>query len=310
MISDAIGFEKKFRLKEDKKFEHYKIMLPKLRENDVMIKISAISISTLDTQIRQTIKGNKKPYILGFGGVGIYGSYSNFQIADVRSIIKLPDSFPTDEAAAFSYSFFLAFEVLFKQLQLTPKPGKNQGNLLILNTSDGLGATIIQLAKWAGLKVAATINKNNSEIWIKNMGADVVLSQSTHLSRELSDADMTPIDYVINLDTEKEKSFDHLAEFKDTAKVLLLHFIKKKSKNFDPDYLNFYCEEFLEASFATEEGIEYSHNVMELLVYLWEKKQLKSILTAQLNGFSDKNFYGAHKLIENNPNFRHLVLIN
>ena len=46
MISDAIGFEKKFRLKEDKKFEQYKIMLPKLRENDVMIKISAISIST------------------------------------------------------------------------------------------------------------------------------------------------------------------------------------------------------------------------------------------------------------------------
>jgi hypothetical protein len=49
---------------------------------------------------------------------------------------------------------------------------------------------------------------------------------------------------------------------------------------------------------------------MELLVYLWEKNQLTSILTAQLNGFSDKNFYGAHKLIENNPNFRHLVLIN
>lgn len=60
MISDAIGFEKKFRLKEDKKIEHYKIMLPKLRENDVMIKIAAISISTLDTQIRQTIKGAKK----------------------------------------------------------------------------------------------------------------------------------------------------------------------------------------------------------------------------------------------------------
>ena len=183
MISDAIGFEKKFRLKEDKKFEQYKIMLPKLRENDVMIKISAISISTLDTQIRQTIKGAKKPYILGFGGVGIitrlgssnsrlnvgdrvlyvnkvgkYGSYSNFQIADVRSVVKLPDAFPTDEAAAFSYSFFLAFEVLFKQLQLIPQPKKNQGNLLILNTSDGLGATIIQLAKWAGLKVAATVS--------------------------------------------------------------------------------------------------------------------------------------------------------
>lgn len=231
MISDAIGFEKKFRLKEDKKFEQYKIMLPKLRENDVMIKISAISISTLDTQIRQTIKGAKKPYILGFGGVGIitrlgssnqylnvgdrvlyvnkvgkYGSYSNFQIADVRSIVKLPDSFPTDEAAAFSYSFFLAFEVLFSQLQLTPKPKKNQGNLLILNTSDGLGATIIQLAKWAGLKVAATIDKNNSEIWIKNMGADVVVSQSTQLSKELTNAEMTPVDYVINLDTEKEKT--------------------------------------------------------------------------------------------------------
>lgn len=52
----------KFRLKEDKKFEHYKIMLPKLRENDVMIKIAAISISTLDTQIRQTIKGAKTLY--------------------------------------------------------------------------------------------------------------------------------------------------------------------------------------------------------------------------------------------------------
>lgn len=335
MISDAIGFEKKFRLKEDKKFEQYKIMLPKLRENDLMIKLSAISISTLDTQIRQTIKGAKKPYILGFGGVGIitrlgssnprlnvgdrvlyvnkvgkYGSYSNFQIVDVHSVVKLPDSFPTDEAAAFSYSFFLAFEVLFKQLQLIPKPGKNEGNLLILNTSDGLGATIIQLAKWAGLKVAATINKNNSEIWIKNMGADTVLSHSTNLSRELAAAELTPIDYVINLDTEKEKSFEHLAEFEETAKILLLHFVKKKSKNTDTDYLNFYCEDFLESSFATEEGIDYSRKIMELLVYLWEKNQLKSILTAQLNGFSDKNFYGAHKLIENNPNFRHLVLVN
>ncbi|MDT2755412.1 hypothetical protein P7H46_12015 [Enterococcus pseudoavium] len=335
MISDAIGFEKKFRLKEDTKFEQYKIMLPKLRENDLMVKISAISISTLDTQIRQTIKGAKKPYILGFGGVGIitrlgssnpklnvsdrvlyvnkvgkYGSYSNFQIVDVRSVVKLPDSFPTDEAAAFSYSFLLAFEVLFNQLKLVAQPGKNQGNLLILNTSDGLGATIIQLAKWAGLNVAATINKNNSEIWIKNMGADVVFSQSNHLKHELNSAGMMPIDYVINLDTEKEKSFEHLAEFKDSAKILLLHFIKKKTKNLDPDYLNFYCDEFLENSFTTEEGINYSRKVMELLVYLWEKKQLKSILTAQLNGFSDKNFYGAHKLIENNPNFRHLVLIN
>lgn len=199
---------------------------------------------------------------------------------------------------------------MFNQLKLIPHPGKNQGNLLILNTSDGLGATIIQLAKWAGLKVAATINKNNSEIWIKNMGADVVFSQSTHLSRELTNAEMMPVDYVINLDTEKEKSFDHLAEFKETAKVLLLHFVKKKTKNFDPDYLHFYCEEFLETSFATEEGIAYSHKAMELLVYLWSKNQLTSILTAQLNGFSDKNFYGAHKLIENNPNFRHLVLIN
>ncbi|WP_288227121.1 alcohol dehydrogenase catalytic domain-containing protein [uncultured Enterococcus sp.] len=335
MISDAIGFEKKFRLKEDKKFEQYKIMLPKLRENDVMIKISAISISTLDTQIRQNIKGAKKPYILGCGGVGIitrfgsnnprlnvgdrvlyinkvgkYGSYSNFQIADVHSVVKLPDTFPTDEAAAFSYSFFLAFEVLFKQLKLKPQPGKNQGNLLILNTSDGLGATIIQLAKWAGLKVAATINKNNSEIWIKNMGADVVFSQSTHLEKELNQAVMTPVDYVINLDTEKEKSFDHLAEFKETATVLLLHFVKKKRKDVDPDFLHFYCDEFLESSFETAEGIDYSRKIMELLVYLWGKNQLKSILTAQLNGFSDKNFYGAHKLIENNPNFRHLVLVN
>ncbi|MBU5366233.1 alcohol dehydrogenase catalytic domain-containing protein [Enterococcus devriesei] len=335
MISDAIGFEKKFRLKEDKKFEHYKIMLPKLRENDLMIKIAAISISTLDTQIRQHIKGPKKPYILGFGGVGIitrmgsnhphlnvgdrvlyvnkvgkYGSYSNFQIVDGRSVVKLPDSFPTDEAAAFSYSFFLAFEVLFKQLKLTPKPGKNQGNLLILNTSDGLGATIIQLAKWAGLNVAATIDKNNSEIWIKNMGADTVFSQSTNLSQELAAAELTPIDYVINLDTEKEKSFDQLGEFKDSAKILLLHFVKRKYKDLDPDFLNFYCEEFLDTTFVSDEGINYSREIMELLVYMWEKKLLRSILTAQLNGFSDKNFYGAHKLIENNPNFRHLVLVN
>lgn len=335
MISDAIGFEKKFRLKEDKKFEQYKIMLPKLRDNDLMIKLSAISISTLDTQIRQNIKGAKKPYILGVGGVGIitrmgssnprlnvgdrvlyvnkvgkYGSYSNFQIVDGRSVVKLPDAFPTDEAAAFSYSFFLAFEVLFKQLQLIPQPGKNQGTLLILNTSDGLGATIIQLAKWAGLTVAATINKNNSEIWIKNMGADVVLSQSTNLTQELTAAEMTPIDYVINLDTEKEKNFDHLAAFEDTAKILLLHFIKTNHKNVPSHYANFYCEQFLNDSFASEEGIQYSHQVMELLVYLWGKNQLTSILTAQLNGFSDKNFYGAHKLIENNPNFRHLVLIN
>lgn len=335
MISDAIGFEKKFRLKEDQKFEQYKVMLPKLREYDLMIKISAISISTLDTQIRQTIKGPKKPYVLGFGGVGIitrmgssdsrlnvgdrvlfvnkvgkYGSYSNFQIVDRRSVVKLPTDFPTDEAAAFSYSFFLAFEVVFKQLGLAPKPKKNSGTLLILNTSDGLGASIIQLAKWAGLNVVATINKNNSEIWIKNMGADLVLSQSNHLARDIKNAGFSSVDYVINLDTEKEKSFEHLADFEETATILLLHFINKKKKANVSDYQNFYCEDFLEESFASEEGINYSRKIMELLIYLWEKKQLKSILTAQLNGFSAKNFYGAHKLIENNPNFRHLVLIN
>lgn len=336
MISEAIAFQKKFSLAEGNQFEQYQILMPKLNERDLLVKTVAISITQIDTVLREKIKGPNRPYVLGFGGVGVitrkgsedipfsigdrilyvnkvgkYGSYSDFQVIDSRSAVKLPEDFSSEDGAAFSYCFLLAYHALFDKFNLISEKNKNQGKMLIVNSSGGVGSIAIQLAKWAGLEVIAAINESNSKIWIEKMGAKIVINQQNNLSSELRKVEVDHVDYALHINTDNNKikqTFDFMGDKGDLVAVT----VTKDKKNPKPDaqlkVIN--AEEYFDESAKEVEKISENQKHLQFLLDLWAQEEIQSIITAQVSEFTPKVIFGAHKLIETNPNFRHIVVSN
>ncbi|GCF94530.1 NADPH:quinone reductase [Enterococcus florum] len=334
MISRAIGFEKGFELSEGNQFQIFEILLPKLNEYDIMVQNVAVSINPVDTKLRQTGKGTKAPHILGFDSVGIVtqvgakvsdlvagdrvffagtttrsGSYSEKMIVDRRIAAKLPESITTEDAAAMPLTFLTAYELLFEQLPLVPEKEKNQGTILIVNGSGGVGSIATQLAKWAGLTVITTASRDSSKEWCLQMGADIVLNHHKNLTKQLNKLGYTELPYILMLHSSDHyfdemsdllQPFGYLASIVETKKDHDLARLKNKSGTFAWEYM------FAKTDYNYQ--IETQGEALKLLAHLLDQNQLQSTVTEKLSGFSPKIFYQAHQKIESNQMIGKLVI--
>jgi NADPH2:quinone reductase len=101
------------------------------------------------------------------GGVkGYNGALAEFMLADARLIAKKPASLSMQEAAALPLVSITAWESLFEKIQIKP----NQKVLIHAGTG-GVGHIAIQLAKWAGAQVYATVSCHEKASIAKSLGA-------------------------------------------------------------------------------------------------------------------------------------------
>jgi NADPH2:quinone reductase len=75
------------------------------------------------------------------------------------------------EAAALPLVSITAWEALFKKAKLT-----NKNNILIHGGKGGVGHVAVQLAKWCGANVSATVRKNEDFSLVKSFGANEVIN--------------------------------------------------------------------------------------------------------------------------------------
>ncbi|MGM0212949.1 zinc-binding alcohol dehydrogenase family protein [Enterococcus sp. AZ109] len=334
MISRAIGFEKGFGLADGNFFETFEIMLPKLTEYDVMVQNIAISINSIDTQLRQSGKGTKAPHILGFDSVGIvtqvggkvpdlvagdrvlfagtttrYGSYSEKQIVDSRIIAKLPENLSAEKAAAMPLAFLTAYELLIEKMGLTAKENCNIGTILIINGAGGVGSIMIQLAKWLGLTVIATASRPESIKWCTSLGADFVINHRKNLTKQINKLGYDSLPYIAVLHSA-DQYYDEMSELLSplgnlgstvtTAKDHDLTKLQKKSGSFVGEYI------FAKTDYNFR--IETQGKALTLLTKLLSKEMLQSTLTKTLDGFSPDVMYQAHQLVESNQLIGKLVI--
>ncbi len=184
---------------ENAKFESTEVEIPTLKSGQVLIKISASSVNTVDTMIRSMGKdlpfSPENPAILGmdvagtierigenvtefsigdevYGCVGgladLQGTLAEYVAADSRLIALKPKNLSMKEAAALPLVGITAYEGLTRA---NVKPGQK---VLVHGGTGGVGHVAVQLAKHFGADVYATGGGENQMEIIKNFGAEPI----------------------------------------------------------------------------------------------------------------------------------------
>ena len=96
------------------------------------------------------------------------GANQRFQTVDSRIAAKAPAGFSDGDLAAMPLTSITAWELLFEKFGYVPEENANEGSILLVNASGGVGSIAAQLAKWAGLTVYGTASPKNDQ-WLKTI---------------------------------------------------------------------------------------------------------------------------------------------
>jgi len=181
---------------ENAKFESKEVEIPALKSGQVLIKISASSVNTVDTMIRnlgrdlpfspvtpailgmdlsgtiEKIGENVDEFTIGdevygcVGGLGaLQGTLAEYIAADSNLIALKPKNLTMKEAASLPLVGITAYE------GLTRANVKNGQKVLVHGGTGGVGHIAVQLAKHFGADVYSTCGGENQMEIIKNYGA-------------------------------------------------------------------------------------------------------------------------------------------
>ncbi len=168
-------------------------------ENDLLIQIKAASVNPLDIKIRmgymQQMRPVQLPFTPGLDASGIVvavgknvsnfkigdevitatmgNAYAEYVLANENFVSLKPKNISFEEATSLAVNIGTAQSILFTEGKLE----KGQ-KVLIQGAAGSVGATMVQLAKNAGLYVIATASGKGLE-FVKNLGADEVIDYKT-----------------------------------------------------------------------------------------------------------------------------------
>lgn len=191
--------------------EYRDIPKPVIKENEVLVKTSAISINPVDIKTRKG-KGqaarlkNENPMILGwdisgtvvetglgvstfkngdevFGMINLPGAgkaYAAFVAAPAAHLSLKPPNVSHEESAAASLAAMTAWQALVDQAKI--KPGQK---ILIHAASGGVGHYAVQIAKHLGAYVIGTSSIENRD-FVFSLGADEHIDYKAGMFEEVA----------------------------------------------------------------------------------------------------------------------------
>lgn len=167
--------------------------------DDILIQVKAASVNPLDFKIRmgymQKMRPVQLPFTPGLDAAGIVvavgenvesfkigdeviaitmaNAYAEYVIANPNFVSFKPQNISFEEATAFAVNIGTAESILFAE-------GKLQAGqkVLIQGAAGAVGATMVQMAKHAGLHVVATASGQGIDL-VKSLGADEVIDYKT-----------------------------------------------------------------------------------------------------------------------------------
>lgn len=169
------------------------IDIPKIQQNEVLIKIKAIGVNPVDWKGLESGEFGDS-YILGTDVSGVIekigsevtrfkigdaiigsldwnkqGAYAEFVASEEKFLATKPKNLTFQEAAAIPLTSLTAWQGIFDKLGVT----KNE-KVVIQAAAGGVGLFALQFAKWAGAFVIAITSEKNT-VFIKSLGADMVI---------------------------------------------------------------------------------------------------------------------------------------
>ncbi len=106
-------------------------------------------------------------------GEHVDGGYAEFVKVPARNLMRIPEGFSFEEAAAAPLVFQTAWRALISRARV--RPGED---VLILGAAGGVGTACVQIAKLAGAKVFAVAGTETKLQKLKELGADILINHT------------------------------------------------------------------------------------------------------------------------------------
>ena len=174
--------------------KHEKLSISEPKENEVLIKHSAIGLNFIDTYHRSGLYPVPLPSGIGLEGAGIIekvgpsvknfkegdkvayaaaplGSYSTHRIYPTKNLVKVPDGIDLEIVACLMTKGLTTFYLLHKTY-----PVKKGQTVLFHAAAGGVGQIFCQWAKSLGCKVIGTVGSDEKIKLAKKYGCDEVIN--------------------------------------------------------------------------------------------------------------------------------------
>ncbi|WP_435249934.1 zinc-binding alcohol dehydrogenase family protein [Vibrio sp. nBUS_14] len=321
----AIGFNQSLAITEPESLFEFETSLPELKENDLLVKVSATSINPADAKIRIRSAQDKtleQPKILGYDAVGevvgkginvedfelgdrVYyagdvtrmGANAEYQAVDYRITAKAPMSLSDEAAAVMPLATLTAWEALFDRLRVRPEEKKS---ILIIGGAGGVGSITIQLAsQLTNLNVIATASRPATEQWVRDMGADHVVNHR-NLVESVREQGIQHVDYIFNV-ADTKGHWESMVEL--IAPQGMISSIVEFDSEIDLSALQgksvgFIWELMFTRSLFNTDDIQKQQDILFQTANLIDAGRIKSTLTTTLIGLSSDTLKEAHQRIE------------
>ena len=289
---------------------------PDITENEVLVKVKAVSVNPVDYKVRSNdevltmIYGERRPAILGwdiagevvaigsnvtklkngdrvFGMVNFLGAgnaYAEYVAAPEEHLAIIPPETSYTEAAASTLAALTALQVL------KDKIGKGD-RVLIHAGSGGVGHFAIQIAKSMGATVISTSSAKNKD-FILSLGADQHIDYRSQAFEEV----LTDIDFVFDM-FNGEILYKSVQVVKDGGKVVSI-----PTPEFAADVQKLADEKGVDLSFLM---VQSSARDMQEIAHLLERGLVKPHISKTL---SFEEMHKAHEQLESGRTIGKIVL--
>ena len=322
----AIAYYQSLPIQDPNALQDIELPEPVAGPRDVLVEVKAISVNPVDTKVRQNAQpegGAAK--VLGWDVAGVVkavgsdvslfkvgdkvfyagsiaraGGNSELHVVDERIVGHMPKSLGFAEAAALPLTAITAWELLFERLAI--KEGKNdeQQSLLIVGAAGGVGSILTQLAsQLTALKVIGTASRPETQAWVRELGADVVIDHTQPLSEALKTQGIDAVTHVASL-TQTDQHLDQLVEalapqgkfaLIDDPKTFDIAKLKRKSLSLHWEFM------YTRSLFETPDMIA-QHTLLNRVAELIDAGTLRTTVGEHFGTINAANLRRAHALLE------------